>query len=329
MTEISRAQKARLGLFLVLAFGILAAVIVVKVGSSLSDHRDIYHVRMPGSVGALEPGSAVTFNGIAVGRVARVTIDTRDVAMVAIELSLDEGTPIPEDTVATVAMRGITGLKYVELDHGTQAARRRKPGEEIPAGRSLFDEIQVRAGGIAAKLDGILDDARGLMIGPNRDQIEQTLASVRRSSELLEDLTAAASPRVERILGAAEGAAVELGAVLAEARQTAVILKTAAQGLGKTLESVSATTLRVGSTVERVGGLVERAVGSFERVASEEISPLVVRISRAVTTAEGQLGGALAVLSESLSSIGAAAEVVRSDPGSLVFGRSAPERELR
>jgi len=329
MTDLTRAQKARLGLFLLLAFGILAAVIVVKVGASLSDRRDTYTVRMPGSVGALEPGSAVTFNGIVVGRVAKVSIDKRDVAMVAIELSLEEGTPIPEDSIATVAMRGITGMKYVELNGGTNDTRRRAPGEEIPAGRSLFDELQERAGGIAAKVEGVLDDARGMMIGPNRDQIESTMASVRRSSELFEDMLVDAGPRVARILGRAEKVGEELDGLLVEARATAVLLRQASKTVGVTLESVSATTKRVGATVERVGGLVERAVGSIERIASTEVSPLVVRISRAVTTTQAQLGVALAAFSESVGSIGAASEVIRADPGSLVFGRSAPERELR
>jgi len=133
MNELTRAQKGRLGFFLLFAAGLIAFIIVVKVGESLFDKRDAYHVRMPGSVGALDPGSAVTFNGIVVGRVQSVVIDPRDVGIVAIELSLADGTPIPEDTSATVAMRGITGMKYVELTGGTNSAKLRKPGEEIPA----------------------------------------------------------------------------------------------------------------------------------------------------------------------------------------------------
>src|SRR5688572_29663145 len=119
MSDFTRAQKARLGIFLLFSIALFTVIVVVKLGSELFDVRDAYHVRMPGGVGSLDRGSAVTFNGIVVGRVERVAVDPNDVAMVAIELSLDSGTPVPEDTRATVAMRGITGLKYVELAGGT------------------------------------------------------------------------------------------------------------------------------------------------------------------------------------------------------------------
>ena len=48
-----------------------------------------------------------------------------------VPLSLQAGTPVTEDTVATLQMQGITGLKYIELQGGTNEARRLSPGDKV------------------------------------------------------------------------------------------------------------------------------------------------------------------------------------------------------
>ena len=61
------------------------------------------------------------------------------------------------DTIANLGSQGITGLKYIDLTRGTSGARVRKPGEEIPAGTSLFDSLALQAGQIATKVEAVLD----------------------------------------------------------------------------------------------------------------------------------------------------------------------------
>lgn len=321
MSDLTRAQKARLGFFLLLAVGLLAVVVVVKVGESLFDTRDVYRVRMPGSVGALDPGSAVTFNGIVVGRVERVAIDPYDVAVVDIDLSLEEGTPIPADAEATVAMAGITGQKYVELTGGTNKARRRRPGEEIPAGRSMLDELQDRAVGIAAKLDGLLDDARAWMYGPSLDHVEATLASVRRTTEALEELLVTNAPQITSLLARGDEVAEDLAGLMVEARATAVSAREA-------LTAGRATLLTLDQTVKRVGDSVARVGDTVERIASKQVEPIVAQLSTAVKRAGSDLRVALDELVQGFDSVGAVADMLSKDPSSLIFGKSGKERKL-
>jgi phospholipid/cholesterol/gamma-HCH transport system substrate-binding protein len=326
MSQVTRAQKVRLGLFVFVAVGILAIVVVVKVGESLFDVRDSYRVRMPGSVGSLDPGAAVTFNGITVGRVERVGVDPDDVGVVAIDLSLASGTPIPEDTRATVAMRGITGMKYVELDGGTNAARRRLPGEEIPAGRSSLDEIEDHAVGIAAKLDQLLGDAQNLMHGPSADHIEATLASFRRMVEGIEDTLATNTPRVGGLIERVDEATEELTALLVEARGSTVALKTLAQTTNASLASATETVKRVGGSLERASASFERVGDSIERLTKEQLTPLASEVTRLARRAGADLRASLDAFVQSLESVVALTDMLRADPSSIVGGRSLNER---
>ncbi len=321
MNELTRGQKGRLGFFLLLAFGLLALIVVLKVGESLFDKRDAYRVRMPGSVGALDPGSAVTFNGIVVGRVEAVGIDPVDVGVVAIELSLVDGTPIPEDTTATVAMRGITGMKYVELTGGTNAAKRRKPGEEIPAGRSLLDELEGRASGIASKLDGLLSDGRAWMQGPTLDHVEATLASFRRSAEAFEGTLVDNMPRIATLLARADEVGVELEGLLAEARATNAALRDSAVAATTTMKTVD-------KTVKDIGTAVTTMSGTVDRVATQQVEPLVRQLTNTVGRAGVDLRTALDEIVRDFESVGDLADALRADPSSMLMGKSGKERSL-
>lgn len=321
MNELTRGQKGRLGLFLLLALGLLVAIVVIKVGESLFDHRDVYRVRMPGSVGALDPGSDVTFNGIVVGRVERVSIDPLDVGVVAIELSLAQDTPIPEDTSATVSMRGITGMKHVELTGGTNAARRRLPGEEIPAGRTLLDELEGRASGIMAKVDGLLADGRAWMQGPTPGHVEATLASVRRSTEAFEDTLVDNAPRLALLLERADEVASELAGLLVEARATNAALRETAMSTSATMRSVDKAVDDIGATVTRLGNTVDR-------IATQQVEPLVNQLTHTIGRAGVDVRTALDELVQTFESVGELADALKADPSSIIVGKSAKERSL-
>ena len=79
MTDLTRAQKTRLGLFILLALGLFVLAALVKIGPKLFGDHDLYHVRMPKGVGGLQAGATVTLNGLVVGSVERLGIDPNDV----------------------------------------------------------------------------------------------------------------------------------------------------------------------------------------------------------------------------------------------------------
>jgi len=189
---ISKAQKFRLGVFLITGMVLLLGSVILIAAPRLLEKRDIYTIRYVGvSVGGLEPGGSVKYQGIPVGRIEEVYVDPNNVSAIVVKISLRQGTPIKADTQAQVAMQGITGMRYIELIGGTESAETIPPGGEIPPGDSMIDLFVEQAQVISEKLQIMLDEmivlinnVNGLMLD-NRGQLNQVTANVELISENL------------------------------------------------------------------------------------------------------------------------------------------------
>ena len=165
---VTRAQKVRLGVFLMVSGLLLISGIIILAGARLGEKRDAYFIRYGEgevSLNGLDVGSPVKYSGIRVGRVDRIFIDPKDVGVIVVEISLTENTPVAKDSKANLGSMGITGLKFVDLTRGTTRAGLRQPGDDIPAGESGLDALTNQAGEIATKVSRTLDRLNRL-IGP-------------------------------------------------------------------------------------------------------------------------------------------------------------------
>jgi len=75
-------------------------------------------IRVPGSVTGLAPKSPVYFNGLKVGEVRRLFIDSANPDSVIVQTDIDVTTPITRSTVARLAFQLLDGRAYVELNGG-------------------------------------------------------------------------------------------------------------------------------------------------------------------------------------------------------------------
>ncbi len=231
---ISRSQKFRLGVFVLLGLGVFLGGLAILAGLKLGEKREAYSVRfsqMNVSLSGLEVGSPVKYSGLRVGRVERVGVARDDVGIIVVELTLNEGTPVAEDSKANLGSMGITGLKYIELTRGSKGARLREPGEVIPEGTSLIDDLSGQAGDIARKVQETLDNVNALTGPDNRAQIRSILE------------------RTERTLAQLEGA-------VTENREGVRVL---VQRVGGTAEQIEALTTQLNGTLGRVDRILSDA----------------------------------------------------------------------
>ena len=123
MREIARAQRARLGLFLLTSGSILIIVLAIVTGTKLFEKRDLYFVRYQDvSVSGLEKGAQVKYHGVRVGRVEDIYIDPDQIETVIVTLALDHNTPIKSDVKAVASSLSLTGIKIIEITGGTSEA---------------------------------------------------------------------------------------------------------------------------------------------------------------------------------------------------------------
>jgi phospholipid/cholesterol/gamma-HCH transport system substrate-binding protein len=134
------------GLF-VIGVSIAAALFAVwLVGTG---HRDdvLYRIHFAESVSGLAIGDPVKFRGVDVGTVKAITLDPADPRLVQVDIGLRKEAPIKADTRATLKLKGITGVVFIELNGGTPGAptllASTRDGQipEIPAEKSTLTAV--------------------------------------------------------------------------------------------------------------------------------------------------------------------------------------------
>jgi len=176
---VSKTQKFRLGIFIVIISALMIVFFVMVAGNQLMEKRDNYRiVYQETSVSGLQVGGAVKYHGISIGRVDEILIDEEDIRNIIVKISIKSGTPIKEDVKASLIPVGITGLLQVELSGGSNEAKLLEPGDQITAGTSTFESISGKAEVLSAKLETILDNLGELTNKNNRDKLENILENI-------------------------------------------------------------------------------------------------------------------------------------------------------
>jgi phospholipid/cholesterol/gamma-HCH transport system substrate-binding protein len=198
---ITRSQKIRLGVFV--AFAILAAFVtaVVIVAPKFIQKKDTYFIGYRDiSVTGLQEGGPVKYHGLTVGNVERIFMDPADVRSVIVEVSLDHGTTIKEDTYADITALGITGLMLVELRGGSNEAATLKPGASITPGKSFTEMITGQAEIIAEKVEIVLNNLIDLTNPENRSRLIQLIDNSNRVMASVQGLLRANSENLTATL---------------------------------------------------------------------------------------------------------------------------------
>jgi phospholipid/cholesterol/gamma-HCH transport system substrate-binding protein len=188
------------GLFII-GFAIAAAVFAMWIVNT--GHRDdvFYRVRFPESVSGMAVGDPVKFHGVDVGTVKAMDLDPSDPRRVQVDLQLRKKAPVKTDTRATLKLKGITGVVYVELTGGAPDAQSLAaaipPGQmpEIPYQKSSvatlvetlprviekFSALEDKATKVVNDVGGVTsqikEDPSVLLKGPKKEKTETTASA--------------------------------------------------------------------------------------------------------------------------------------------------------
>ena len=131
-------------------------IIVLSVGAAFafvwlsgSGHRDdvLYRVHFDESVSGLSVGDAVKFRGVDVGSVKAMSLVPTDPRLVQVDVALRKDAPVKTDTKASLKLKGITGVVFIELNGGSADAKTlvaaTPEGQipEIPADKSTLTTL--------------------------------------------------------------------------------------------------------------------------------------------------------------------------------------------
>lgn len=185
----ARAHHFFVGLF-VLFLGVALVGFTLWVAKvELADKRPPYNIYFDGSVTGLKEGSPVRYRGILVGTVAEIALDPANVERVRVKVTLEPGTPIKTDAVASLEMFGLTGTAYVQITGGSKDAplieRRFDAIPEIPSKTSGLAEVFESAPHLAHQLTEIGDRLTRLISPENERRVSDSLDNLHQMSASL------------------------------------------------------------------------------------------------------------------------------------------------
>jgi phospholipid/cholesterol/gamma-HCH transport system substrate-binding protein len=158
--------------------------------------RSYYTLRFDGPVSGLLVGSAVLFNGIRVGEVVDLSLDSTHPERVIATVGVAHGTPMRSDTKVGVESQGLAGGVAVTLVGGDASS------PPVTAENGALPVLSAEPGAgqdwqslgreVLRKLDGILAD--------NADNLRSAIANLKTFTDVL----ARNSDRIEGLLGGLE-----------------------------------------------------------------------------------------------------------------------------
>ena len=119
----------------IIGFLVGAAFFFVWLANTGKSDDVVYRIHFDESVSGLALGDSVKYHGVDVGTVKAMTLDPVDPRLVQVEVRLRRDAPVKTDTKASLVLKGITGVVYVELTGGSAAAKRLvevTPNDRIP-----------------------------------------------------------------------------------------------------------------------------------------------------------------------------------------------------
>ena len=278
-----------------------------------------YDIRFPGSVSGLKVGSSVELNGVLVGEVIYIQIDPEEVETVIVTIEVPATTPVRENTLAKLQIKGITGGVSIQLAGGTQDAPPLvpKPGKK----RAVITSQ-------ASTLEQFLEDAPELL------QRLQVLVS-RASALLNEDNQAAFAESLENIsvlTGALAARTDDIETLFDSAAQTMANLRDASDALKTTAATINATVDRNEPEVAALIGDLRKSATTMTRV-SNQIEALIEENREPLRdfTSEGlyELTNFLTEARALIDGLNRVTTQVERDPARFIFGDQQQGYETR
>jgi phospholipid/cholesterol/gamma-HCH transport system substrate-binding protein len=147
-------------------------------------HRDdvTYRIRFAESVSGMAEGDPVKFQGVDIGTVKSMAIDPDDPRLVRVEVRLRKDAPVKTDTKASLKLKGITGVVFVELAGGSAEAKTLLAATpagtipEIPSEKSSIADILDQLPKVIRKLSALESKAGKVMsdVGEAAGQIKES-----------------------------------------------------------------------------------------------------------------------------------------------------------
>lgn len=180
----TRSQKIKVGAFLFTSI-VFLVIILVFISGLERYPTTTYQVIFQESVTGLDKGGEVRFSGVLVGSVDDIRIEKEGHVIAILKIRKDKMHEIREGIVAKLALRGITGISYVELFG-------KGKGEIVPSNGVIPSELSFISN-ITTNFPAILESLNEILVKTNTALGEKETSFRDNIKDLLSQINTAAS----------------------------------------------------------------------------------------------------------------------------------------
>ncbi len=307
--ETTRAERIKIGAFMLLC-GIMICVFLGYVLSRfLNKEYDNYYTVFSESVIGLYKDAQVKLNGIDVGNVTEIAIDSSNLNQVVVRFRVNKGTPIKLGTRAGMTHGiSLTGEKQIVLSGGRFDEPDVAEGGFVPAEKTAFDAIANKATDIIGHVDSLMTNLNSIFSEENSQSISNSLKNFENATQNLNRLTQNLNAPINNISNAANS----MKNVLAEIEEAKIAAKA-----GENLDVLK----------EKLEAIDTKAMNENLTQAMESIKQLTQRLDQVVYKNQDQVGDAVVELNAVLENLEEFTQKIKNNPSVLIHSENKARRK--
>lgn len=263
-------KEFKIGVFVILAILILIFGIDYLKGINLFSPVNFYYASYD-NVQGLEVAAPVTCNGYKIGQVREIEFDYDHPGKIKVELALNKGVKIPEDSKALLATTLLDGA-YIDLKMGSSKQLLPLGGEIAPQSApdlmaTVSNDIMPAVNDMLPKLNAIMD---------NLDAVTSNLAvlsndpALAASIKRLNGITGNVNAMTENFNNISYGLKNQIPSIMGNVGRASHGLDTVAANLG--MLSYQLKTLPLNATMENVNEITENLTRFSNQLNNEKSS---------------------------------------------------------
>ena len=266
---------------------------VVWIAGLSNKETRCYDIYFAQGVSGLNKGSSVTFSGVPVGQIQRVSLLPNRPEFVWVRIEVDDETPVLKGTTAQIKGVGFTGVSEIQLGGAVKGARPiTQVGPQgcpvIPASSGGLGALLNSAPELIDRIQRLTERLTELLSDENQNAISDILENVDRTTEVL----AERAPDLAHALADARIAARQAGVA---AEKWGQVADTTNHGLEQTAKPAA-------ENLEKAIVSIQRAADNLDAVLADA-RPGVQNFSKSTLPEANRLIRDLRELSQSLKGV--------------------------
>ena len=315
--ETTKAERIRLGIFMLLASLLILGTAAFLIGKKITEKYIPYKTRFSESVDGLNPGAKVKLNGIVVGQVTKLGVDSEDLNSVIVNFEVIAGTPVKTTMTANlIGGISLTGLKSIELSGGASDDPPAKRGDFIQSSMSGFRQITGQAENIAEKFESILNNLLAITNDHNQKRISGIATNLDKTTARIDSLLARNSKEINDIPKQTALLLQNSNAAIAE-------LKTLERNMALAIARIDTLAMRTDKKIQNLP--LEAAIKSAND-AAKSMELLAKRGDQLIYRNQEELSLTTRYLREAVQNLNDLSRQVRENPSLLIRGEDRQQR---